>query len=129
MLGLVYWSSEARPGLPFIFHHQNTVFSLGAPRDWLTKMREVVYVQAGCFSNFTGTHFFNALESYFSFDDSEDERSASVAHDVSFREGITLNGTQTFCPRLLLFDHPSNFGPLPKISALYEVEDKDSQAW
>lgn len=96
-------------------------------------MREIIHVQAGPYSNYTGTHFFNGLESYFSYDDDDDDaqtklKREEVAHDVSFREGKTLDGTQTFCPRLLLFDYASNFGPLPKISALYAGEQQEASA-
>lgn len=49
-------------------------------------MKEILYVQAGSFANFIGTHFWNTQESYFTY--GEDEEPA-VYHDKSFREGLT----------------------------------------
>lgn len=116
-------ADETKPSVPtrLSFQKRNRAITL--------IMREIIYVQAGRYSNYTGTHFFNALESYFSYDDDDDAQTKlkreEVAHDVSFREGKTFDGTQTFCPRLLLFDYASNFGPLPKISALYAGEQQE----
>lgn len=50
-------------------------------------MREVLYVQAGSLSNFVGTHFWNAQESYFSYDNDDEE--PIINHDISFREGVS----------------------------------------
>ena len=50
-------------------------------------MREIIYIQAGQLSNFIGTHFWNAQESYFTYEEGDD---SFVDHDVSFREGQTL---------------------------------------
>lgn len=92
-------------------------------------MREIVHIQAGPLANFIGTHYFNTLEAYFSSEVPENEETA-VAHDVSFREGIAPDGTETFCPRLLLFDYKQNFGALSQVSALYggTAEEEDA-AW
>lgn len=49
-------------------------------------MREILYFQAGRFSNFIGSHFWNAQESYFTY--GEDAEEPLVDHDVSFREGL-----------------------------------------
>ncbi|TCD64574.1 Protein dml1 [Steccherinum ochraceum] len=90
-------------------------------------MKEIIYIQAGNFSNFIGTHFWNAQESYFTYEDGED---SYVDHDVSFREGRTLKGEATFCPRLLLFDRKSNFGALD--DGLYGAdvgEDSAAAQW
>jgi hypothetical protein len=53
----------------------------------LPKMKEILYVQAGSLSNFTGTHFWNAQEAYFTYEDDED---LLVNHDISFREGVSI---------------------------------------
>ena len=50
-------------------------------------MREILYFQAGRFSNFIGTHFWNAQESYFTYGEEAEE--PLVNHDVSFREGLS----------------------------------------
>jgi hypothetical protein len=51
---------------------------------FFSAMREIIYIQAGSFANYTGTHFWNTQESYFTYDD-EDE--PIVNHDLSFEEG------------------------------------------
>jgi hypothetical protein len=58
-------------------------------------MREIIYIQAGSFANYTGTHFWNTQESYFTYGD-EDE--PIVNHDLSFEEGRSLQ----VCPILLI---------------------------
>ena len=50
-----------------------------------TVMKEVLYVQAGTFANFVGTHFWNTQEGYFTYADDQDP---VVYHDRSFREGL-----------------------------------------
>ncbi|KAH9922329.1 tubulin nucleotide-binding domain-like protein [Epithele typhae] len=88
-------------------------------------MREILYVQAGPLANHVGTHFWNAQESYFTYDD---ESEPQVFHDRSFREGLTATGEQTYCPRVLLIDRKSQFGSLP--SGLYGTEnDLDATQW
>ncbi|PIL25907.1 hypothetical protein GSI_11660 [Ganoderma sinense ZZ0214-1] len=70
---------------------------------------EIIYVQAGSFANFVGTHFWNTQQGYFTYEDGDDPL---VQHDRSFREGLNNKGEATYCPRLLLFDRSSNFGAL-----------------
>ncbi|KZT69422.1 tubulin nucleotide-binding domain-like protein [Daedalea quercina L-15889] len=87
-------------------------------------MKEIVYVQAGQFANYIGTHFWNTQDAYFTY--GEDEQS-EIDHDVSFREGSTLKGESTYSPRLLLFDRRSNFGTIASTSGLYNSEDDNPQ--
>ncbi|KAJ3800617.1 Misato segment II tubulin-like domain-containing protein [Lentinula aff. detonsa] len=90
-------------------------------------MREILYVQAGNLANYIGTHFWNTQESYFAYSDDEE---ILLNHDISFRDGETLKGEPTYCPRLLSFDHKANFGTLSRTNTLYENEDIDgSQLW
>ena len=56
-------------------------------------MKEIIYIQAGQFANFTGTHFWNTQEAYFTYGEGEQ---SEIDHDVSFREGSTL--TVRACP-------------------------------
>lgn len=58
-----------------------------------TAMKEIIYIQAGQLANYTGTHFWNTQEAYFTY--GEDEQS-EIDHDVSFREGSTLS-VRTCC--------------------------------
>ncbi|KAG8935881.1 mtDNA inheritance, partitioning of the mitochondrial organelle [Tulasnella sp. 418] len=95
-------------------------------------MKEIIYIQAGNFANHIGTHFWNTQESYFTFGEEEDSnQQSSVAHDISFREGVSTDRrTETFCPRLLIFDQKDNFGTLARNNALYhdlETEDTDNE--
>ncbi|KAI5120620.1 hypothetical protein M0805_009381 [Coniferiporia weirii] len=86
-------------------------------------MREIIYIQAGDVSNHIGTHFWNAQESYFTYDK---ETEAVVDHDISFRQGLSSQNEPTFCPRVLLFDHRSRFGSLSKYNDLYsDAPDAD----
>ncbi|KAH8101289.1 tubulin nucleotide-binding domain-like protein [Cristinia sonorae] len=84
-------------------------------------MKEIIYIQAGSISNYVGTHFWNAQETYFTYEEGDDPY---VNHDVSFREGQTLKGEPTFCPRLLLFDRKSNFGALGR--GMYGEEESEN---
>lgn len=88
-------------------------------------MKEVIYIQAGHFANYVGTHFWNTQESYFTYEEGEE---SEVDHDVSFREGLSLKGDQTYCPRLLVFDRKVNFGTLSAASGLYGDDEEESAA-
>lgn len=74
-------------------------------------MREILYIQAGSLSNYTGTHFWNTQESYFTYDEDD---IPLVDNSISFKEGRDPHNHPTLCPRLLAFDHKSNFGTLAK---------------
>ena len=52
-------------------------------------MKEILYIQTGPRSNFTGTHFWNTQDSYFT----DGPESESEQHDgeTSFREGQSSN--------------------------------------
>ncbi|KAG1885650.1 Misato segment II tubulin-like domain-containing protein, partial [Suillus subluteus] len=76
-------------------------------------MREIIYIQAGSLANYTGTHFWNTQESYFTYDDDDEP---IVNHDLSFDEGRSPQNQSTLCPRLLAFDQKSNFGTLARTS-------------
>ncbi|KIM70065.1 hypothetical protein SCLCIDRAFT_502924 [Scleroderma citrinum Foug A] len=74
-------------------------------------MREILYIQAGPVSNYTGTHYWNTQESYFTYDESD---VPLTDHSISFKEGQDLHRNPTLCPRALIFDYKSNFGSLAK---------------
>lgn len=102
---------------------------MGPGRFRAVPMREIIHIHAGRLSNFIGTHYFNTLETYFASAAGSEE----IAHNVAFREGLAPDGSETFCPRLLLFDFKENFGALSNVSALYsdglEEEDSEATAW
>ncbi|KAF8957165.1 mtDNA inheritance protein Dml1 [Flammula alnicola] len=78
-------------------------------------MKEIIYIQAGNFSNYTGAHCWNTQESYFSYNDSDD---SDVEAGISFCESADAQERSTLYPRLLLFDRKSNFGTLAGRNAL-----------
>ncbi|KAI0002430.1 Misato segment II tubulin-like domain-containing protein [Russula compacta] len=85
-------------------------------------MKEIIYIQAGNISNYVGTHFWNAQQSYFTY---SEDKELLIDHDVSFREGVSPGGEQTYCPRLLQFDRKANFGSLSSTKGLYAENNKD----
>ncbi|VDC05087.1 unnamed protein product [Peniophora sp. CBMAI 1063] len=82
-------------------------------------MKEIIYIQVGSLANHVGTHFWNAQQCYFSYEEGDE---VLVDHDISFREGISPGGEATFCPRVLVLDRKANFGSLSKDSGLYGDE-------
>ncbi|KAJ4490746.1 mtDNA inheritance protein Dml1 [Lentinula aciculospora] len=89
-------------------------------------MREILYVQAGNLANYVGTHFWNTQESYFTY---SDDTETLLNHDVSFREGETLEGDSTYCPRLISFDRKANFGAFNKTNTIYNDHIENTPLW
>ncbi|KAI1326001.1 tubulin domain-containing protein [Xylariaceae sp. FL0255] len=83
-------------------------------------MREIITVQLGQQSNYIATHFWNAQESYFTYGADEE---SPVDHDVHFRPGLGVDGTETFMPRTVIYDLKGGFGTLKRLNALYDVSD------
>ena len=57
-----------------------------------SQMKEILYIQAGTFPNFVGTHFWNTQDSYFQYffaDDADEADEPEIDHYVSFREGLS----------------------------------------
>jgi len=86
-------------------------------------MHEVVTIQLGQQANYVGTHFWNAQESYFTYGDQEE---SPVDHDVHFRSGVGADGSDTYLPRVVIYDFKSSFGTLRRINELYEVLHDDA---
>ncbi|KAH0837910.1 hypothetical protein J3R83DRAFT_6141 [Lanmaoa asiatica] len=61
-------------------------------------MREIIHIQAGSLSNYTGTHYWNTQENYFVYDEDD------IDYNISFKEGRDEHNQPTLCPRLLAFD-------------------------
>ena len=78
--------------------------------------KAVITLQIGHYSNFVGTHFWNAQDhSLFVPKDTND-----LDHDVLFREGVTMSGnTPTYTPRLVSVDLKGALGSLPEFGDLY----------
>ncbi|GFQ83791.1 protein misato homolog 1 [Trichonephila clavata] len=91
---------------------------------------EVVTIQAGNFSNFIGTHWWNIQESSFSYTP-DSSIPLDINHDVMFREGLNLYGEVTYTPRLVLIDLQDNLTSIRKECPLYRTpnEDKKEPLW
>ncbi|KAI0533525.1 tubulin domain-containing protein [Xylaria digitata] len=81
-------------------------------------MREIITLQLGQQSNYVATHFWNAQESYFTYDAGQE---SPVDHDVHFRPGLGVDGTETFMPRTVIYDLKGGFGTLKRLNALYDI--------
>ncbi|KAL0930748.1 protein DML1 [Colletotrichum truncatum] len=88
-------------------------------------MHEIITLQLGQLSNYTATHFWNAQESYFTY--SQQDKS-SVDHNVHWRPGVALDGSETFLPRTVIYDLKGGFGSLRKINALYDASEEGAPA-
>ena len=84
-------------------------------------MKEIIYVQVGRLSNYTGTHFWNTQESYLSSDEHGDLVDSSASFCESVDEKVSsiwlsfqpvqftlFQGRSTLCPRVLIVDNKSN---------------------
>ena len=85
--------------------------------------REIISLQFGHYSNFVGTHLWNIQEASFSYDSSASKK-PEVNHDCLFREGKTINGEETYTPRLLLFDLKGSLRNLNIEGTLYPSSSK-----
>ncbi|PHH52251.1 Protein dml-1 [Ceratocystis fimbriata CBS 114723] len=88
-------------------------------------MREIVTLQLGELGNYMGNQFWNAQESYFTYDKND---VSLVNHDIHWRQGLSPDGSETFLPRAVIYDFKKSLGTLRKISPLYETEDEASSS-
>ncbi|KAL1887748.1 mtDNA inheritance, partitioning of the mitochondrial organelle [Ceratocystis pirilliformis] len=88
-------------------------------------MREIVTLQLGELGNYMGNQFWNAQESYFTYDKND---VSLVNHDIHWRQGLAPDGSETFLPRAVIYDFKKSLGTLRKISPLYETEDEASSS-
>ena len=78
--------------------------------------KAVITLQVGHYSNFVGTHFWNAQDHSLSVAKDNND----LDHDVVFREGVTTsNSTPTYTPRLVSVDLKGALGSLPEFGDLY----------
>ncbi len=54
-------------------------------------MKEILYIQAGRLSNYTGTHFWNAQESYLTSDNGEPRVDSSISFCESIDEQVRVD--------------------------------------
>ncbi|KAF9446263.1 tubulin nucleotide-binding domain-like protein [Macrolepiota fuliginosa MF-IS2] len=76
-------------------------------------MREILYLQAGNYSNYVGTHFWNTQREY-AITDKGDQ----VDDNISFTQRHDPDGTDHLYPRAIIFDWKDNFGTLSQSNAL-----------
>ena len=97
-------------------------------------MHEIITIQQGRLANYLATHFWNAQETYQTYQDSSNNalQPEIINHDVHFRQGIGSDGsTETYLPRTLIYDLKQGFGSLRRINVLGDQEDEvaDGGAW
>ncbi|KAG5983095.1 hypothetical protein E4U55_000851 [Claviceps digitariae] len=88
-------------------------------------MREILTLQLGNLSNYAATHFWNAQESYFTYDELEEP---AVDHNVHWRAGVGADGSETFLPRTVIYDLKGGFGSLRKVNPLYDASSNSAAA-
>ncbi|WQF75801.1 Putative misato Segment II tubulin-like domain, DML1/Misato, tubulin domain-containing protein [Colletotrichum destructivum] len=88
-------------------------------------MHEIITLQLGQLSNYAATHFWNTQESYFTYSDQDE---SPVNHNVHWRPGVALDGSETFLPRTVVYDLKGGFGSLRKINALYDASQEGAPA-
>jgi Misato Segment II tubulin-like domain len=89
-------------------------------------MHEIVSIQSGSSANYLGTHFWNAQDTYQTYEDPAPSSTGStsiaaaplVDHDVHFRAGRAADGTETYLPRTLIYDLKGGFGSLARVNML-----------
>lgn len=86
--------------------------------------REVVTLQLGHFSNFTGTHWWNLQDASLCYD--ADVPPGELQSDVLFREGLTLGGHVTYTPRLIALDLKGSLQTLKQEGSLYTTTHNSS---
>ncbi|KAK2002148.1 misato segment II myosin-like domain-containing protein [Colletotrichum falcatum] len=84
-------------------------------------MHEIITLQLGQLSNYAATHFWNTQESYFTYSDQD---GSPVNHNIHWRPGVALDGSETFLPRTVVYDLKGGFGSLRKINALYDASQE-----
>jgi hypothetical protein len=65
-------------------------------------MREIIHIQAGSLSNYTGTHYWNTQENYFVYDE---DGTSITDYSISFKEGRD-NVRPVDLQRSVLVHHP-----------------------
>ncbi|GJC86834.1 protein DML1 [Colletotrichum liriopes] len=88
-------------------------------------MHEIITLQLGQLSNYAATHFWNTQESYFTYSDQDE---SPINHNVHWRPGVALDGSETFLPRTVVYDLKGGFGSLRKINALYDASQEGAPA-
>ncbi|XP_030832931.1 protein misato homolog 1 [Strongylocentrotus purpuratus] len=94
------------------------------------KTREIVTLQCGHYANFVGTHLWNIQESSFTYDKNPAQTiPKEINNDVLFREGRTLQGEETYTPRLVCLDLKGSLNTLRAEGILYDLKAEEDVLW
>ncbi|XP_028566875.2 protein misato homolog 1 isoform X2 [Podarcis muralis] len=81
--------------------------------------REVVTLQLGHYAGSVGAHWWGLQEASFCLDPATAQSDEGICHDVLFRAGRTLQGRETYTPRLILMDLKGSLSSLKQEGCLY----------
>ncbi|KAE8589172.1 hypothetical protein XENTR_v10022907 [Xenopus tropicalis] len=84
---------------------------------------EIVTVQLGPFSNCLGAHWWNLQDAEISRQSHKRQQESEICSDVTYRQGVTLRGRQTYTPRLIAVDLKGGLSSLREEGFLYEDRD------
>lgn len=86
-------------------------------------MHEVIHLSLSAKANHLTTHFYNAQESYFVFNEKDAHTRSHVDPTVLFKAGVaTDRRTPTFTPRALIWDMRGGYGSLKRSNGLYNED-------
>ncbi|KAL7978125.1 hypothetical protein Chor_005112 [Crotalus horridus] len=86
----------------------------------MSGVREVVTLQLGHYASSVGSHWWGLQEALFLSNSTASDLDEVIQHDVLFRTGRTLQGRETFTPRLILMDLKESLAALKQEGYLYE---------
>ncbi|XP_077178890.1 protein misato homolog 1 isoform X2 [Paroedura picta] len=82
--------------------------------------REVVTLQLGHYAGSVGAHWWGLQEASFCFEPADKQSDEGIRHDVLFRTGKTLQGQETYTPRLIVMDLKGSLCSLKQEGCLYQ---------
>ncbi|XP_032089800.1 protein misato homolog 1 isoform X2 [Thamnophis elegans] len=86
----------------------------------MSGVREVVTLQLGHYAGSVGAHWWGLQEASFSSNSAPPDLDEALQHDVLFRAGRTMQGRETFTPRLIVMDLKESLAALRQEGYLYE---------
>ncbi|XP_061461962.1 protein misato homolog 1 isoform X2 [Rhineura floridana] len=96
----------------------------------MSAAREVVTLQLGHYAGSVGAHWWGLQEASFCFDPVAAKSDEGIRHDVLFRVGRTLQGQETYTPRLILMDLKGSLSSLKQEGCLYtDTKTNTPLAW
>ncbi|XP_070622581.1 protein misato homolog 1 [Erythrolamprus reginae] len=86
----------------------------------MSGVREVLTLQLGHYAGSVGAHWWGLQEALFLSNPTASDLDEAIQHDVLFRTGRTLQGRETFTPRLIIMDLKESLATLKQEGYLYE---------